>query len=647
MVTCATDTETRDVSVEKVLEAIRTGGKKLKGLITQIRNRFEAELAITNDYKAAKRAVDALKKRLPGVTWSGTFSERTSDKLIAHSGLLVADLDSLGRELPIVREKLKGSPYIYAIFVSPSGDGLKVVVCVPADTSQQPGSFRAVEKHVRDLTGIQIDQACKDVARLCFMSYDPELYVNVNAVEIAPLPEPEKPKVMNNGIVDLGERQRIATELLGEIDWQSETSGFLACPGKHLHTTGDGDRDCKIDFDRRVATVHCFHNHCRGILDGINHELRSRIGKAEYVKPDAVENTESNPDEKAIARLAALPVLDYERCRKDEADKLGCREAVLDRLVESRRPKNRESNGLQGNAVQLPDVEPWPEPVDGVEILDAIARRFLHYVVMPQDAAFMLALWCALTHIFKLFQISPRLNICAPMPECGKTTLRDCASLFCARSFPTDNMTTAAMFRLVSGHSPTVLADECDKWLFTNEELVGLICSGHRKSGRVIRCEGDSNELRQFRCYAPILLAAIGALPSQLHSRSISIRLERAKREEIKKCSRFDEKHVEYEQELNRKLARWIADNRDRIESCKPKLPENLFNRIADNWWPLFVIAAVAGGNWPQRGADALVKLTTREDEADSLRVMLLADIKEMFIAERMFQRSLSPRWLT
>lgn len=157
----------------------------------------------------------------------------------------------------------------------------------------------------------------------------------------------------------------------------------------------------------------------------------------------------------------------------------------------------------------------------------------------------------------------------------------------------------------------------------------------------MIRCEGDSNELREFRCYAPFLLAAIGALPSQLHSRSISIRLERAKREEIKKCSRFDEKHVEYEQELNRKLARWIADNRDRIESCKPKLPENLFNRIADNWWPLFVIAAVAGGDWTQRCAHALIKLTTREDEADSLRVMLLADINEMFTAERTFSKEL------
>ena len=75
---------------------IRTGGKKLRGQITQIRNRFEAELDITGDLQAAKLAVEQLKKDLPGVTWSGRFSYRASDKLVQHSGLLCADLDSLG-----------------------------------------------------------------------------------------------------------------------------------------------------------------------------------------------------------------------------------------------------------------------------------------------------------------------------------------------------------------------------------------------------------------------------------------------------------------------------------------------------------------------------------------------------------------------
>jgi len=220
--------------------------------------------------------------------WCGQFSNReqpAADKLQKHSGLLCADLDELGPELETVREKLKTSCHLSSLFLSPSGIGLKAVFRVPADGAKHPGSFRAVEKHVRELTGVPVDQKCKDPARLCFMSYDAEIYVNENAREIESLPEPEKPRpaLESSSEVNLSERQRIATEVLGNIDWTSETSGYPVCPGKHLHTTGDGVRDCKIELDG-VPTVHCFHNHCRGILEGVNHELRSRIGKAEFVQ---------------------------------------------------------------------------------------------------------------------------------------------------------------------------------------------------------------------------------------------------------------------------------------------------------------------------------------------------------------------------
>src|SRR5262245_45823779 len=134
MVKCANDTETRDISIEKVLESICTGGRKLKGQITQIRNRFEAELAITQvDLKKAKAVVVELKEQLPAVLWSGTFSDRAndekgraSDKLIQHSGYLCADLDNLGERLEEVRDKIKASHNLACLYRSPT-DGLKAV----------------------------------------------------------------------------------------------------------------------------------------------------------------------------------------------------------------------------------------------------------------------------------------------------------------------------------------------------------------------------------------------------------------------------------------------------------------------------------------------------------------------------------------
>jgi hypothetical protein len=289
VVTSATDIETQDYDASKVIEAIRTGGKKLRGQVEEIRATMRRELTRHGDEKRAKQTAGEIKKQLPAVMWCGTFSSRekpASDKLISHSGLLCADLDSLNGELPAVREKLSDSPYLWTLFESPSGDGLKAVFRVPADLAKHAGSFRAVEQHVKRLTGVQIDEACKDVARLCFLSYDPELIHKANAREIEPLPEPEKPCPITNGMVNLSERQRITTELLGTVDWQSETSGFVACPGKHLHKSGDGERDCKVELDS-VPTAHCFHNSCRGILEGVNHELRSRIGKGEYIPDNA------------------------------------------------------------------------------------------------------------------------------------------------------------------------------------------------------------------------------------------------------------------------------------------------------------------------------------------------------------------------
>src|SRR5882724_12351115 len=185
-VSSATETATQEVRVVTVLEAIRTGGKKLRGQVQEIRAIMQRELTAHGDEKRAKRAIDLLKKQIPGVLWSGQFSQRANDKLVSHSGLLCADLDSVNGELSAVREKLSDSPHLWTLFKSPSGDGLKAVFRVPADIAKHAGSFRAVEQHVKQLTGVQIDQACRDVARLCFLSYDPELIHKANAREIEP-----------------------------------------------------------------------------------------------------------------------------------------------------------------------------------------------------------------------------------------------------------------------------------------------------------------------------------------------------------------------------------------------------------------------------------------------------------------------------
>ncbi|MBI3417986.1 MAG: DUF3631 domain-containing protein [Verrucomicrobia bacterium] len=358
-------------------------------------------------------------------------------------------------------------------------------------------------------------------------------------------------------------------------------------------------------------------------------------------KPEsrASEHPGSESDDEIIANLATLPPLEYERQRDDAAKKLNCRTAILDKLVDTKRPKKPE-NQLQGARVNLPDVELWSESVNGAEVLAAIAESFARFVVLPVGAADALALWCAHAHSFKSFLCSPRLNISSPEKGCGKTTLRDVVAMFVPRPLSTENLSVAVLFRIVEAHAPTILADEYDAWLRDNEELRGLLNAGHRRGATALRCEGDGNEVRAFAAYAPAVLCGIGALPGTLHDRSIVIRLERAKPSELRE--RFDPRRAQREHELCRKLARWCADNSARLESADPPLPAGIFNRLADNWRPLFAEAEIAGGDWPARAAAAFAKLTARDDaEGQGIGVMLLADIRAVF-SERGTDRLLS-----
>src|SRR5690606_39195613 len=73
--------------------------------------------------------------------------------------------------------------YSFAVFISPSGTGLKILVKVDTDKDMHDVAFEQVKNHYESLLGVDIDQSGKDVSRLCFISYDPELYYNPESNE--------------------------------------------------------------------------------------------------------------------------------------------------------------------------------------------------------------------------------------------------------------------------------------------------------------------------------------------------------------------------------------------------------------------------------------------------------------------------------
>jgi putative DNA primase/helicase len=119
---------------------------------------------------------------------------------------------------------------------------------------------------------------------------------------------------------------------------------------------------------------------------------------------------------------------------------------------------------------------------------------------------------------------------------------------------------------------PTLLIDETDTFVKENDQLRGVLNSGHsRATAFVIRCQGDGNQPRCFSTWAPIALAGIGKLPTTLADRSIEIKLKRKTTSEP--AQRLDCHARSALGEVARKIARWALDNRATVQSAEPAHP--------------------------------------------------------------------------
>lgn len=357
-------------------------------------------------------------------------------------------------------------------------------------------------------------------------------------------------------------------------------------------------------------------------------------GKAPAATPSASVTAQPvmAPDAVAAARLAALPLAEYDRVRKSEADRIGIRVGTLDDMVlQARGP----ASPAAGRSIALHDPEPWPEPVVLANLLDDISAVVSRHVVLPSKAADVVALWIAHTWVYERFEHSPRLGITSPAPRCGKSTLLDVLRILCRRTLKADSLTASGVFRTVQGLSPiTLLIDEADSFLHDNEELRGVLNSGYEMSGMVIRVveiQGQHVPM-PFPTFAPVALATIGALPATLADRAVPIRLKRKTAAEKVTKLRANGMRAALA-ELARKLRRWAEDDALQLLP-NPITPDQLNDRAGDISVPLLSIAASAGGTWWGRGWWAIVEVFGQSAAADDdaeRGATLLADIRMIF----------------
>jgi Protein of unknown function (DUF3631) len=372
--------------------------------------------------------------------------------------------------------------------------------------------------------------------------------------------------------------------------------------------------------------------------NGISAHIYDQSRSEDYARKqvEKAQKQQSEDPDVEITRLAKLSALEYDRQRKAAADKLDVRASILDKLVEAERARLNPNAGKpgQGEPIEFPEPEPWPDEVKGAELLNEIAANVRAHVVMPEPERDICALWAVYAHLVDCFLIAPRLAIRSPTPECGKTTLLSVLQHLVPKPLRTSSVTAAVTFRVIAMCRPTLLIDEA-KNIADKADLLEVLNDGHHRGGRTLRNVpiGDGYEPRAFATFAALAIALIGSLPPELHGRSLVIDLKRRRPgDEITEIRVGRTEHLDT---LARKAVRWAADNAMRIADMEPAMPVGIYSRAADNWKPLLAVADAAGGEWPQRARDAAIKSHAAVDVDDASMVeLLLADIRTSFAEE-------------
>ena len=304
---------------------------------------------------------------------------------------------------------------------------------------------------------------------------------------------------------------------------------------------------------------------------------RPRTGPDDFTIRDVPEET----GDQAVTRLSKLPRREYEQVREVRGRRSWVGAA---RCSTVRWPQHAAASKA---ALVLANKRSRGAPCQSLPLslgtnqfraalLADLAEFFSRHLVLTAGAADALAAWALHTYVYKCARHTPRLAITSPERGCGKTTVLDLLALVACKPISTANITTAAVFRTIELASPTLLVDEADTFLARNEDLRGILNSGHKRGGTVIRCVGEDLEPREFNVFGPAAIAAIGRIPGTLVDRSIAITMRRATPKERPQPIR-----AATEREgamLARKAARWAVDwqypNRCRsasLPSCKPE----------------------------------------------------------------------------
>lgn len=175
--------------------------------------RFQIEQLRKYKQVGNKEMANKIKAYLPAVTFCATFNgRRVTSNVSSYNYLMVIDVDKLdGEEMGRVGKCLEDDLYVGAYWISPSGNGYKGLIeleyhnCpkdVPVWNDWHRVAFLQIEEYLSSTYKIELDGSGKDITRLCFMSWSPELMVRkdnkpfvIDLSDIRKRTVPDVPKV--------------------------------------------------------------------------------------------------------------------------------------------------------------------------------------------------------------------------------------------------------------------------------------------------------------------------------------------------------------------------------------------------------------------------------------------------------------------
>lgn len=312
---------TKSVDIIKILDDIKS--EKYKTVLSKIR--------LENDKsKRSKLKVDLL----PCVTFGGVFTHRKNAGLKEASGFAMLDYDGI-EDLPELIEAVNKDIYTYSSFISPSGNGFKVLVKIPPVDSDKVYKeyYKSIQEHFNKYA--ETDESTKDISRATFISVDKDLFLNLDSTTFTDKFVPKERPITPVTNIPLTDQNEIAERL---EKWFKKNYSTTVNRNNNLHA-----------FARQFNSFGLPQHVCEDYL------LR-------YEQPDFRESEIKNLIKSAYSHTAEHGVASFEDTKKVKEIKMRVVGGTDEKAIKSKYkdlPEEALQNEIERHKDQLKLDEFW------------------------------------------------------------------------------------------------------------------------------------------------------------------------------------------------------------------------------------------------------------------------------------------------